>query len=362
MFNEILEKLRTQLSKWKARNLFLAGRTTLIQSITSVMPRYNMQTMELPRNLCDEINRINGNFLWGETNNNRKVHLVSWENVCRTKEDGGLGIRKARDHNATLLTKLGQRILSDNDKLWCKVLKAKYLKKNTLYSWPLKKRASHTSICKNKDILRKGVKWNVGNGETISLWHDWWYGQEPLDQTYGTSQVNDKDKVSLFLDDKGHQNIEVIANIVSQQDLQVILKVHRSSFVTYNDAPTWIGSSGGNFSTASAYKLIVNHEMDKRDQKWIWKVKTPQKLKGFMWLILKDRLLTNQMRLMRNMETIDLCPRCGLSSEDMSRLFRECTKAKDIWIEIKNHKQWEKGYRLPLHEWVVSNMKNKNVS
>ncbi|KAL7239794.1 hypothetical protein ACSBR2_005630 [Camellia fascicularis] len=66
-----------------------------------------MQTMELPRQLCDDIDRINRNFLWGDTETQKKVHLVNWDSVCKNKAEGGLGLRKAGDQNTTLLTKLG---------------------------------------------------------------------------------------------------------------------------------------------------------------------------------------------------------------------------------------------------------------
>ena len=29
----------------------------------------------------------------------KKLHLVSWDKICRRKDSGGLGLRKARDVN-----------------------------------------------------------------------------------------------------------------------------------------------------------------------------------------------------------------------------------------------------------------------
>lgn len=363
LFNDILEKLKTRLSGWKTKHLSLAGRTTLIQSVTSTIPSYNMQIMELPRRFCDEVDKINRNFLWGDRNNHKKVHLLNWDKVCRTKEAGGLGLRKARDNNAALLTKLGWKILTDHNKLWCRVLQDKYLRRHSIYNWPMERRASHVwkSICRYRDILRQGVKWNVGNGAHISLWHDWWCGLQPLAHNYSVPQVNNLDKVSSLLDEEGKWNTESIANIVTPQDLQEITKIHRPRFVTYTDAPTWIGTAVGTFSTASAYRIISNQEADGRTWKWLWKAKIPQKLKCFLWLILHDRLLTNQLRFKRNMTTTAVCPRCGLYSEDSSHLLRECPCAKAIWTEIKGLRWWEEGCNLPLAEWVANNLKNKNV-
>ncbi|CAL5362434.1 unnamed protein product [Camellia sinensis] len=360
LFRDTMEKLKLRLSGWKARNLSLAGRTTLIQSVTSAIPSYNMQTMELPRRLCDDIDRLNRNFLWGETEHHKKVHLVSWDSVCRSKADGGLGIRKARDQNAALLTKLGWNMLRDTNKLWCKVLHSKYLQKNTFFNWPLQKRSSHVwkSICKNRDYLKKGVKWNVGNGEHISLWCDWWCGKQPLAINYISQQGNGLQKVSSVLDDEGNWDIAALNNLLTPQDVQEILTLHRPRFVTYTDAPVWAGSNSGNFTTSSAYKIIAGQDEDGGDWKWLWKIRAPQKLKCFIWLILKGRLLTNHMRLVRNMSTSAICPRCGLTDESLHHLLRECSASKTIWTEIKNITWWEDGCGRPLLEWITFNLKN----
>ena len=48
--------------------------------------------------------------------------LVSWDNVCRPKSEGGLGIRKNDEVNRATITKLGWRILTDNDSIWVKIM------------------------------------------------------------------------------------------------------------------------------------------------------------------------------------------------------------------------------------------------
>ena len=65
-FLSILEKLKNKLAGLNPRMSSFAGWATLIQSVTSTMPAYAMQTMELPRKVCDEIDKINRNFLWGD--------------------------------------------------------------------------------------------------------------------------------------------------------------------------------------------------------------------------------------------------------------------------------------------------------
>jgi len=51
---------------------------------------------------------------------------VDWKTVCSSKEVGGLGVRKIREFNLTLLGKWGWRLLEDTESLWFRVLSARY--------------------------------------------------------------------------------------------------------------------------------------------------------------------------------------------------------------------------------------------
>ncbi|CAL5382784.1 unnamed protein product [Camellia sinensis] len=126
-FIPILERMQQKFAGWKTGVLSLAGRATLIQLVTNAIPAYTMQTLELPRKVCDEIDKLNRNFLWGDSLERKKVHLVNWQQVCHKKKNGGLGIRRARDQNLALLSKLGWKLLNKEEGLWLEVLRNKYL-------------------------------------------------------------------------------------------------------------------------------------------------------------------------------------------------------------------------------------------
>lgn len=44
-------------------------------------------------------------IIWGDTENQRRVHLVAWDDICQPKNKGGLGLRKMKDINATAMMK-----------------------------------------------------------------------------------------------------------------------------------------------------------------------------------------------------------------------------------------------------------------
>jgi len=49
-----------------------------------------MQYAKLPKTLCDEIEKIQRGFLWEDTDQIRKPHLINWEVCCLPKGDGVL--------------------------------------------------------------------------------------------------------------------------------------------------------------------------------------------------------------------------------------------------------------------------------
>ncbi|GLU02611.1 hypothetical protein SLE2022_198560 [Rubroshorea leprosula] len=106
-YKYIIEKMQLKLASWKQNTLSLAGRRILIQSVTSSIPAYSMQIVLLPHSTCDAIEKLNRNFLWGTETGNSQPHLISWEVVCRSKDQGGLGLRAARDNNRALVAKFG---------------------------------------------------------------------------------------------------------------------------------------------------------------------------------------------------------------------------------------------------------------
>ena len=105
-FDFVVEKVQAKLSSWKGKLLSPAGRVVLVQSVTYAIPAYYMQNVALPAKICTKLNKINRDFLWGSTVEKKKMHMVSWEKVCRPKNLGGLGLYATKPRNIALLAKL----------------------------------------------------------------------------------------------------------------------------------------------------------------------------------------------------------------------------------------------------------------
>lgn len=114
------------LTGWKMKTLNLAGRATLISSVTSSIPSYHMLSTLLPKATVASIEKLNKQFIWGGTEEKRGIHLVNWATVCLPKKMGGLGIRRLGLHNRALLQKTAWRFIMEPNNLWVRVLKSKY--------------------------------------------------------------------------------------------------------------------------------------------------------------------------------------------------------------------------------------------
>lgn len=130
-----------------------------------------MQAFALPVGSCKAIDRLCREFLWGDTDDKKRVHLVNWNDVCKTKNSGGLGLRKAADFNQALRAKLAWQMAVNSNKLWVQVLRNKYVKGGDFFTAPIRANSSWgwRSIGKGMNLIELGTTWQVGNGENIDF-------------------------------------------------------------------------------------------------------------------------------------------------------------------------------------------------
>ncbi|KAK9911811.1 hypothetical protein M0R45_035700 [Rubus argutus] len=110
-YAELIDKVQGRLAGWKSKTLNMAGRLTLIQAVTSSTPIYAMQTAKLPACTTMTLDKLNRDFLWGDCDGKKKIHMVNWDSVCKPKFLGGLGIKKATTMNKAMLAKTSWRML-----------------------------------------------------------------------------------------------------------------------------------------------------------------------------------------------------------------------------------------------------------
>lgn len=90
---------------WKERCLSRAGWEVLLKSIAQAIPTYSMQCFKIPEGVLDNMNSMCRNFWWGQKGSEKKLALISWENMCTAKDSSVVGLRDLGAFNAALLAK-----------------------------------------------------------------------------------------------------------------------------------------------------------------------------------------------------------------------------------------------------------------
>ncbi|XP_024172194.1 uncharacterized protein LOC112178251 [Rosa chinensis] len=106
-FAYIKERLPKKLISWMSKILSCAGKEILIKAVAQTMPLYAMNCYLLPKNLCDDIHQLCASFFWGDTDEKKKIHWRSWERLCLTKQEGGMGLKNIYAYNLAMLAKQG---------------------------------------------------------------------------------------------------------------------------------------------------------------------------------------------------------------------------------------------------------------
>ncbi|GJZ36221.1 hypothetical protein Tco_0582038, partial [Tanacetum coccineum] len=111
-WEDIINKLKTRLSKWKLKTLSIGGRLTLLKSVLGSTPIYYMSLYKIPKSVLHSLEAIRRNFFNGTSEGDRRITWVKWLKVLASKINGGLGVSSFYALNRGLLAKWMWRFLS----------------------------------------------------------------------------------------------------------------------------------------------------------------------------------------------------------------------------------------------------------
>ncbi|GKU85336.1 hypothetical protein SLEP1_g16 [Rubroshorea leprosula] len=357
-----VDYLRKKLSSWRCNNLSFGGRIVLLNSILSSIPVYYFSCYKAPKKVTNLITSIQRNFLWGGGGEDkRKIAWVSWEKICREREEGGLGVRKVELFNRVLLGKWRWRLLKEEDSLWRKVLAEKYNinRKNEWEGGPWRGSSSRwwSDLWKlDKDYnsegwFRMNVFKVVGEGSETLFWHNIWVGNGPLKEKYDRLYRLSKDKDALISDIGDWSEREwqwrwrwrrpLFAwehNLL--QELQLELQGVQ---IKQGQQDNWIWKNGQKegYSVRSAYKMLSSkpREAEAAVYTTIWNKHVPFKVTAFVWRALQHRIPTKENLFKRGVKIQNSdfsCAQCGQVTETTDHLLFECEKSWLIWTSCYN--------------------------
>ncbi|CAL5401403.1 unnamed protein product [Camellia sinensis] len=299
-------------------------------------------------------------FLWGGSELKKKIHLVKWEEVTKTKHLGGLGIKKLKEVNDCLLAKWWWRYGSEDRVLWKDILISKYGSSGGRWRPDSGSSAQCSRVW--SDILRlehsnsnlfcffmDNSVIQVGNGMRVRFWEDSWASYKCLKDDFPRLfELSVEKEVTLkqMMDKRNglsewklsfRRNLRVWEE-VEMERLQSILFSYDPSLSEKADALAWKASSSGVFTVNSMYnRRCVEQCLE--TSRLIWNNISPPKVQFFGWLAwkgrIKSRAFLQRVRCLSDEAQLN-CVFCSCEVESGCHVLVQCPFVWRIWTNLLN--------------------------
>lgn len=255
-FEDVLERVSSKLASWKGRLLNKPGRWTLTNAVLNAIPSYGMQVQWLPQTVCDTLDRTSRHLIWKGTGD-KGVHMLRWSAITQPKKLGGLGVCIARHQNTALLGKLVWDVMQNSNKLWVKVITAKYIEEGTLFQ-ANHKRGSPTwnSLVKAFTCLKEGFSMKFGDGHT-SFWHDVGLFQQPLCELVPMVDIHDLELRVCDVWAREKWDWDRLYTPIPPLIAQRLATIRPLLVEGIKDVWVWHGCTSGSYSTKTAYWWLL---------------------------------------------------------------------------------------------------------
>lgn len=344
----LVEKSLKKMQGWKLKMLNQAGKETMLKSVVQAIPSYAMACFLLPKKLCNKLDTLSRNFWWKGNPEDRGVCWVAWDKMSCSKAEGGMGFRNYRAFNEALLAKQSWRLLMNPQSYWSRILKGIYFPNSSFLQ---ASRGGHPSwawlsILHGRDLLSKGLRWQVQDGASINFWDDRWI---PSLQNFQIQTAKPPNSTIQWVADvinarTGKWDAQKLASEVSFSDLDAILSISLP-IIKRGDNLVWHHNANGIYSVKSGYH-ISNQSRLVADQfkpqssfqpnpklwKAIWKLNIPNKVKNFWWRVCRNSLASKENLFRRKCATSNVCPICNSHVESIEHLLFFCSWTRAVWF------------------------------
>ncbi|XP_018474005.2 uncharacterized protein LOC108845266 [Raphanus sativus] len=274
-FLPLVEKIRKRIGSWTGRFLSYAGHLQLINSVIRSLTNFWMADFRLPSGCIKEIDRICSAFLWSGPELNGRKAKISWSEVCRTKQEGGLGLRPLKEVNLVSVLKLLWRVLSAKS-LWVNWIKIYLIRKSSI--WMIKESTQGGSwmwrkILKCRELAKSFYKVEVRNGSETSFWYENWSSLGCLHDTLGDGGYIDLgiSATATVEDSRNHRRRNHRVQFLNT--IEVEIEKFKRNWSQEEDISLWKNDKGKykkSFSTKDTWLCIREKHVLYSWHKMIW--------------------------------------------------------------------------------------------
>ncbi|PKU65360.1 Putative ribonuclease H protein [Dendrobium catenatum] len=125
-FQNMLSNVMDKLNAWGKKTLSFGGKITLISSSLLTMANFLVTHSLIPKKLLYEVEKLCRKFLWHKSGWDYSLHYVAWEELCKPRSLGGLGLHSPLLRVSSLRSKLAWDFYQKTESLCFKAIKHKY--------------------------------------------------------------------------------------------------------------------------------------------------------------------------------------------------------------------------------------------
>nr|GEV06758.1 RNA-directed DNA polymerase, eukaryota, reverse transcriptase zinc-binding domain protein [Tanacetum cinerariifolium] len=338
-WNDIVDRVRMRLSKWKMKMLSIGGRLTL----------------------------VNCHFFNGHDVSSKKTSWVQWNKVLAPKDKGGLGVSSLYALNRGLMFKWVWRFLTQDISLWARVIKAIHggdcnigagTRSGTKSCWL--NIVNEINVLSKKDInLMNFLRIKLGSRESTLFWEDVWSEGGKLEDRFPRAYALESCKTITVGSKLVQPNLTFSfrriprAGAEQTQTDELAALMQPVTLAPISDRWTWTLNSSGEFSVASVRNLIDVNIFPEGEHKTKWIRYVPIKVNTHAWNVMSNSLPTRFNILRRGIDIDSItCVNCDTGVETTSHLFFTCDMAQQVtrlitrwWdvpdLEIDSYGSWK---------------------
>ncbi|KAH9697612.1 zf-RVT domain-containing protein [Citrus sinensis] len=192
------------------------------------------------------------------------------------------------------------------------------------------------SIMWGRQVLLKGYRWRIGNGEDTSVFRSNWLPRPATFKPIFKPKLPADAKVAVLIDNENKWKACLIQKIFSKEDAETILNIPlpRSK---RKDQVIWHYDKKGEYFVKSGYQVALSMKflnspgcLSSNSSNWsiIWKLPLPEKIKIFIWKATKNLLPTAENLCKHGIIQEGHYKRCGNRVENVLHALVACKAAK----------------------------------
>ena len=199
------------------------------------------------------------------------------------------------------------------------------------------------SILKGREVLWRGARWRVGNGESIKIWdYPWLPSLEHPIILYPVIDGLQEATMDCPINPTSRSwDKDVLLGYFAPMEADLILKIPLSP-TNVEDKLIWPHVPNGVYIVRFGYRFLVKdksgpspspYSYGETTSIWIhiWGLLVPNKVKNFLWRACKEALTVKKNLVHRRVIDEDVCCHCNLKAEDGYHALWDCSELSAIW-------------------------------